>query len=79
MNLELLLLVVLHVACLLLQVAMLRFGLRRRRLYTFFFLAVIFYQAVSLLSLAGLVSEYGALLLLQAEMIAFVGTAIASA
>lgn len=79
MNLELLLLVVLHVACLLLQVAMLRFGLRRRRLYTFFFLAVIFYQAVSLLSLAGLVSEHGALLLLQAEMIALVGTAIVSA
>jgi len=56
-SLELLLLVVLHVACLLAQVAMLRFGLRRRRLYTFFFLAVIFYQTVSLLSLANLVGE----------------------
>jgi len=78
-SLELLLLAVLHVACLLLQVAMLRFGLRRRRLYTFFFLAVIFYQAVSLLSLPGLVREYGALVLLQAEVIAIVGTAIVSA
>ena len=34
---------------------------------------------MSLLSLAGLVSEYGALLLLQAEMIGLVGTAIVSA
>lgn len=79
MNLELLLLIVLHVACLLVLVAMLRFGLRRRRLYTFFFLAVIFYQTVSLLTLSELLGEYGALLLLQAEMIAFVGTVIVSA
>ena len=79
MSLELLLLIVAHVACLLVQVAMLRFGLRRRRLYTFFFLAVVFYQTVSLLTLSELSGLHGARLLLQAEFIALVGTVIVSA
>ena len=58
---------------------MLRFGLKRRRLYTFFFLAVVFYQTVSLLTLSELSALYGAQVLLQAEIIAIVGTVIVSA
>lgn len=79
MNAQLPVLAVLHCASLVVQVAMFRWGLGRGRLYAVFFAAAAFYQAVSLVTLSALLSDFGAHDVWQAEIIALAGTAMLSA
>ena len=79
MNPHLPVLAILHVACLLVQLAMVRWSFVRGRLYGVFFAATAFYQVVSLLSLQALLRDFDARHVLQAEIIALSGTILLAA
>jgi hypothetical protein len=78
-NLDPLLLLVLHLACLAMLAATCLLGVRRRRLYSVFFAAAALYQAVSLFGVAGLTRDYGATVVLRAEIIAISGALLVAA